>query len=233
MLTVRQFRYAADNLAYLIHGDREAIAVDGGAVTAICDYIRDAGLTLTAVTHTHGHPDHTSGTRDLVRRTGAKTLDHRELARAGRVEIGGEPVVVLATPGHTTDSVCYYTGDALVSGDTLFNGTVGNPFSGDLDAFYDSIRRLLALPEATIVYGGHDYVHESMAFARELMPENPAIDRYLAAYDPAHVRSTLADERAVDPYLRFDDPEIVALLEGRGLPVGTSRERWHAVMTLG
>lgn len=233
MLTVRQFRYAADNLAYLIHGGREAVAVDGGAVSNIYDYIRKAGLTLTAVTHTHGHPDHTSGTRDLARRTGARLLDHQALARAGRIEIDGEPVTVLATPGHTADSVCYYTGEALVSGDTLFNGTVGNPFSGDLDAFYDSIRRLLALPDATIVYGGHDYVHESMAFARELMPENPAIDRYLAAYDPALVRSTLADERAVDPYLRFDAPEIIALLERRGLPVETSRRRWHAVMTLG
>lgn len=233
MLRVRQFRYAADNLAYLIHGGREAVAVDGGAVSNIYDYIRAAGLTLTAVTHTHGHPDHTSGTRDLARRTGARLLDHQALARTGRIEIDGEPVTVLTTPGHTADSVCYYTGEALVSGDTLFNGTVGNPFSGDLDAFYDSIRRLLALPDATIVYGGHDYVHESMAFARELMPENPAIDRYLAAYDPALVRSTLADERAVDPYLRFDAPEIIVLLERRGLPVETSRRRWHAVMTLG
>ena len=54
-MNIQQFRYEADNLSYLIYGENEAIAIDGGAVEGIMDVIGSAGLTLTAVTNTHAH----------------------------------------------------------------------------------------------------------------------------------------------------------------------------------
>jgi hydroxyacylglutathione hydrolase len=110
---------------------------------------------------------------------------------------------------------------------------VGNCFSGDLSAFHASINKLLALRENTVVYAGHDYMEYAMAFARTIDPENPKIDRFLKTHDPNHVRSTLAEEKKVNPYLRFNDPEMIRILTGRGLAVATENQRWDAIMQLG
>jgi hydroxyacylglutathione hydrolase len=120
----------------------------------------------------------------------------------------------------------------MVTGDTLFNGTVGNCFSGDLKGFYHSIKHLLSFPDETIVYAGHDYVTDSMVVAKRLEPENPDIDRFLTDYRPEHVLSTLAEERKINPYLRFNEPEIIAFLKQQGLPVGTEFERWESIMAI-
>lgn len=230
-MRIYQFRYSIDNLAYLVAGESSALVVDGGAVEEILGAVDRLGLTLRFIATTHGHPDHTTGSRQLAARSGAAVLDHERLLEMGTVTLDSEEVRVLATPGHTRDSKTFACGESLITGDTLFNGTVGNCFSGDLKAFYDSIRSLLDFPPETRIYAGHDYVAESMAAARSIEPDNPAVDRYLAAYDPDHVVSTLADELAVNPYLRFNAPSMVRILEARGLPVGTEYERWCAVMT--
>jgi hydroxyacylglutathione hydrolase len=226
-----------DNLAYLIaHGD-QALVIDGGAVDAIGAYAGERGLKITHVTHTHAHPDHTCGTAELVRRTGATQLDHRHLAQAGGVDLSGADIRVYHTPGHTRDSVVFQCEGtrqcALITGDTLFNGTVGNCFSGDMRAFYKSLTTLMAFPGETRIYAGHDYVKDAMAFARVISPDNPHIASYLAAYNPDHVVTTLTDELKVDPYLRFDAPDIVAYLKGKGLPVDSAFGRWEGMMSFG
>lgn len=231
-MPIAQFRYNADNLGYVVHDGTRAMAVDGGAVTAIVRFLSENALTLDIVAHTHRHPDHLTGTEDLIRETGARQLAAAGLTEDGDVDVGGLRVRIISTPGHTADSVCFAAEDWLLGGDTLFNGTVGNCFSGDMAAFYHSIRRLLALPGGTRVFGGHDYVREAMAAARRLDPDNPDIDAYLSAYDPYHVVSTLADERRVNPYLRFDDPGMTARMARRGLAVGTSYDRWLSMMSL-
>jgi hydroxyacylglutathione hydrolase len=233
MLTIRQFRYSPDNLAYLIHGDRHALAVDGGATEEILSYLGIRGLELARVTNTHEHPDHTPGNRQLMERTGAAFLRPMDAAAEKKITLEGETIEVLHTPGHTLDSVTFRTGGRILTGDTLFNGTVGNCFSGDLRAFYESIKQLMVLPGSTVVYAGHDYVEYAMAFARVIEPANPEIDRFLEARDPVHVYSTLADEFRVNPYLRFNDPGMIQVLEKRGLSTTTEYERWESVMQLG
>jgi len=230
-LSIRQFRYAADNLAYLVHDGEAAVAVDPGAVDAIAAFAAARGLRIRQVLNTHTHGDHTLGNQRLCDRTGAAFTDCRKIDPGTAIPVGRGRLTVYRTPGHSDDDVTFHAGAALITGDTLFNGTVGNCFSGDLKAFYDSIRLLLDFPPETRIYAGHDYVAESMAAARSIEPDNPAVDRYLAAYDPDHVVSTLADELAVNPYLRFNAPSMVRILEARGLPVGTEYERWCAVMT--
>jgi hydroxyacylglutathione hydrolase len=234
-----------DNLAYLISHGGEALAIDGGAVDAISAHARQSGLKITHLTHTHSHPDHTCGTAELVRRTGAIQVDHRHLAEAGGFDLNGAHIRVHHTPGHTRDSVVFQCESvcnsdrssdrccALITGDTLFNGTVGNCFSGDMAAFYESLTRLMAFPGEARIYAGHDYVRDAMAFARAITPDNPHIAAYLAAYNPDHVVTTLADELKVDPYLRFDAPDIVAYLKRKGLPVDTAFERWEGMMRFG
>jgi hydroxyacylglutathione hydrolase len=234
MLEVRQFRYSADNFAYLIYGEKEALAVDGGAVHEICAFLAQKGLALLAAANTHAHPDHTVGTLELARETGAPVLDGAGLRAAGTVTVEGVAVAVLKTPGHTMDSVCFHGPGFLLSGDTLFNGTVGNCFSGDLAAFYRSIVLLMSLPPETRVFAGHDYVRDSLAYALFREPDNaPAIRAYQAALDPALLFSSLAMERAVNPYLRFDEPKITTLLMEKGMPAETPEERFVSLMRLG
>jgi len=233
MTKIYQFRYAADNLGYLLADRRTAMAIDGGAVSEMVDTLKRLGLTLRFVVNTHDHADHTMGSRELAERTGAELLGHRQLLEMGTVMLDSTAVRILATPGHTADSKTFVCGDSLITGDTLFNGTVGNCFSGDLSAFYHSIRQLMAFPDDTWIYAGHDYVRESVAFARTLPIAADALDAYLDRYDPLRVVSIIGQERQVNPYVMFNDPELVNYLKAKDLPVDTERQRWESIMTLG
>jgi len=232
MLNVEQFRYSSDNLAYLVYGKSRAMAVDGGAWEEILRFVERHGLNLSYVTNTHDHFDHTPGNEILLRHTRAEFLSFEDLPDHKEIVLDAGQVTVFRTPGHSHDSVCFYTGSALISGDTLFNGTIGNCFTGDLKGFYLSIKRLMALPPGTLVYAGHDYTADSLVFARYLEPDNLEIERFRAAYDPHHVYSTLAEEFKINPYLRFNEEPIVGLLKKNGLPHGTEWERWSSLMSI-
>jgi len=284
-LSIEQFR-CGDNLAYLLYGKKEAVAIDGVAWEEILRFLDEHGLSLTYVTNTLSLLDHVGGNEPLLRHSRARYLDHDEFPDGGTIEIEGEAIRVYRTPGHTEDSVCFHvggalitdgaqtaaapqsgymkippnppltkggwgdfqtssplpsgmdvsgavlTGGVLITGDTLFNGTVGNCFSGDQRAFFRSIKRLLALPGDTLIYAGHDYVRDSVAMAEQLEPDNRDIERFRQAYDPGHVYSTLAEELKVNPYLRFNAPAIIALLRENELPHATEEERWLSLMSI-
>lgn len=233
MLTITQFRYNADNFAYLVAGETSAVAIDPGAVDAMVAYLTTHGLTLTHVINTHTHGDHTSGNRDMLERTSAMHLDFQTLLEAGSLAIDGEKLLIHHTPGHMEDCLTFETDGRLITGDTLFNGTVGTCFSGDMESFFRSISFLLTFPDETKIYAGHDYVKESMAFARTIEPENERqIKEYLSTYDPALVVSTLEDERRANPFVRFNEKSLVEAMKLRGLPVATELERWNSVMEL-
>ena len=74
-MKIKQFRYASDNLGYLIYGEYDAVAVDGGAVGDTMSFTQTEGLTLKFVTNTHSHADHTVGTQQLLDASGAEYLD--------------------------------------------------------------------------------------------------------------------------------------------------------------
>ncbi len=231
-MKVKQFRYAMDNFGYLVYGEETALAIDGGAVDGILAFLDDHGLKLLYATNTHGHQDHTMGTGALMDRAGAALKEIGELRRAGRLHLEDQEIRVYHTPGHTGDSITFHVDQTLIAGDTLFNGTVGNCFTGDLKGFYGSIKLLLDLPDETVVYAGHDYVRDSIAFAKSVEPDNADLDAFMQKYDPEHVWSTIGEERKINPFLRFNEPTVISYLEKLGLPVGTEYERWESVMSL-
>lgn len=232
MLYIKPFPYGKDNLAYLVYGREKAMAIDGGAISEILAYTESNGLELEYVTNTHSHPDHTVGNAVLLEKTGAGFLGFDGLAADGKIELEGEYIQVLQTPGHTFDSVCFYFNDTLISGDTLFNGKVGRCFTGDHTGFLHSIKTILELPGKTKIYAGHDYVMEYLDFSRQLEPDNPHIDSYREKYDPDHLFYTLAEEIRVNPYLRVNDEKITAILKDRGLPAETENNRWQSLLSL-
>jgi hydroxyacylglutathione hydrolase len=232
MLRVEQFRYNADNFTYLFYGKSQAIAIDGGAVDEIIRFLDQNCLALMYVTNTHQHFDHTSGNEQLLKKFQVKFLDFADLSDNKEIKIDSENILIYRTPGHTDDSICLHAGNILITGDTLFNGTIGNCFSGNLKNFYLSIKRLMSLPSETMIFAGHDYVKDSLAFARYLEPENGEIDRFRNSYDFNYVYSTIAEERKINPYFRFNEAPIVALLQARRLPCKTEWERWQSLMSI-
>ena len=232
MLNIEQFRYGTDNFAYIIHGKTQAMAIDGGAWEEILSFLKTNNLSLEFVTNTHSHYDHTPGNDHLLKATRADFLNFATLPDNHKIIIEEETVLVYRTPGHTEDSVCFYTGNCLITGDTLFNGTIGNCFSGNQNGIYQSIKRLMALPDDTKINAGHDYIHDSLAFARHLEPDNKYIDSFLNSYDHNYVYSTMADERQINPYLRFNEESIINLLKANNLPCATEWERWESLMSI-
>lgn len=79
------------------------------------------------------------------------------LKDGSKITIGKEEFEVISSPGHTPGSICYYIPGVLISGDTLFKGSVGrwDLYGGDLTALRNSISKLLKLPEDTKVLPGH------------------------------------------------------------------------------
>lgn len=232
MLHIEQFRYGSDNFAYIINGKTQAMAIDGGAWKEILSFLKTNNLSLEFVINTHSHYDHTPGNNHLLKATRANFLNSATLPDNHKIMIDGETVLVYRTPGHTDDSVCFHTSNILITGDTIFNGTIGNCFSGNQKNFYLSIKRLMALPDETIIYAGHDYIHDSLAFARHLEPDNKDIDLFWSSYDHDHVCSTLAEERKINPYLRFNGETIINLLKANHLPCATEWERWESLMSI-
>ncbi len=231
MLNIEQFRYG-DNLGYLLYGTKEAMAIDAGAWREILGFLEKYALTLKYVTNTHRHFDHTPGDEHLLAETGAQYLDCASFADNEKIPLDDGDIIVYRTPGHSRDSVCFHTGDILITGDTLFNGTVGNCFSGDLRGFFNSIQRLMALPGHTRVFAGHDYVRDSLAFALHLEPHNKYIQHFMDNSEPDFLFSTIDQERKINPYLRFNEEPIIGLIKARGLPHATEWERWQSLMTM-
>lgn len=233
MLNIKQFRYGTDNFAYVIYGKKQAMVIDGGAFPEILSFLKTRNLILTLVTNTHSHYDHTSGNDYLLKKSGADYLKPSIILDNHHFVVDGETVLVYRTPGHTDDSVCFHAGNYLVTGDTLFNGTIGNCFSGNLKNFYLSVKRLMTLPDETIIYAGHDYVPASMAFAHSLEPDNKNIESFIKTYSSlTEIYSTMAQERKINPYLRFNEESIINILRKRNLPHATEWERWSSLMSI-
>lgn len=227
---IRQVKYSTDNLGYLVYSTSEGIAIDAGGVEDILSFAEKNQIRIKYVSNTHSHQDHTPGNQALLKQTGARFIDCRRIHFDQTLKFDQEVLEVIPTPGHTEDSVTFKTDEFMVTGDTLFNGTIGNCFTGDLDTFFSSLKRLISFSGNTKIYGGHDYVIESMKMAEYIEKDNPGIREYLSNYDPLLIVSTLDDELRANPYLRFNAPSMINILKKRNLPANTEFERFKSIM---
>lgn len=200
----------ADNYTYLLWQDSEACALDAGEAGPVLAAVRRNRLALRWVLSTHGHADHSGGNRELKKQTNCEFPGEKS-GQDNTLNLGNLALGVLATPGHTRDSVCYYLSGSpgmLFTGDTLFVGGCGRLFEGSAQDLWDSFQKLLRLPEETLIYCGHEYTLENYAFARSVEPGNPVLPERIAwaeqqtrAGRPT-VPSTLALEKQTNPFLR-------------------------------
>jgi hydroxyacylglutathione hydrolase len=159
-----------DNLTYLVgdEGSGKAFVVDtAGNGADVLKFLKKGDMSLEYIIHTHCHPDHTAGSMELAKVTGAKTVIHESSSRRMDVQVkegcllrvGKFEVSFIHTPGHTPESMCVLQGKDLFTGDTLFVGECGRTDmpGGDSGALYDSFQKLRKLPDDLVVWPGHDY----------------------------------------------------------------------------
>ena len=162
---------------YVVSDGSRCVIIDPGfdpGQDGLYSYLEAEGLTPEAILLTHSHWDHTLGVPALVERFGIPVKPAQ--AETGAVLYGFK---VIATPGHTPDSVCYYNEaeHILFTGDTLFAGSIGRTDlpGGDYDSEIRSImEKLIFLPGETEIYPGHG---PASTIARERM-ENPFLEPF-------------------------------------------------------
>lgn len=158
-----------------------------GDIDKIMGAVQQHNAAVRYVINTHGHFDHTSGNEKIIALTNAGLLIHhaeaaqltgvinrlmarlhngsaspnpvRTLNDGDSITFGNETLEVMNTPGHTKGSICLYTPGHIFTGDTLFTEGMGRTDlpGGSHKQIMESIRRILSLPDDTVVWPGHDY----------------------------------------------------------------------------
>ncbi|MCC6303886.1 MAG: hydroxyacylglutathione hydrolase [Rhodobacteraceae bacterium] len=223
-----------DNFAFLLHdpATRATAVVDVPEAAPVAAALAARGWQATEVLLTHHHGDHVQGLAGLLEgraprpRVVGAAADARRLppldlalAPGEAFAVGGLAVAVLDASGHTVGHVAYHVPAAALAftGDCLMAMGCGRLVEGTPAMMWESLTRIAALPGATRILSGHDYLDTNAAFARSVDPANgPAIAARLAAAragGPEGVHVALDVERATNPFLR-------AALPGAGAAIG-------------
>ena len=225
-----QFPYLSDNYGVLLHCPKtgKTAAIDAGDCTAYQEALAKTGYHLDEIWITHHHWDHTDGLTELKAATGAKvrgpsgtkddiaTLIDEAVDEGDEFHFADTSIHVIRTPGHTLDMINFYLpSEALLfSGDSLFVLGCGRLFEGDGPMMWNSLSKLRALPEDTLIYSSHEYSLANAAFALSIEPGNQALQMRAAQIQElrdegkASVPSLMRDELATNPFLRPDSLAI-------------------------
>jgi hydroxyacylglutathione hydrolase len=218
-----------DNFAYLvIDDDGRCAVVDPGEAAPVEAALAREQVELAAVWATHHHHDHVGGIGELVARhpgievvvgsRDAARTPHvtRKLDDGDEVALGSLRARCIHNPGHTLGAISFVVNGCAFTGDTLFGAGCGRLFEGDATMMHASLMRLAALPPDTKVYFGHEYTAANLRFAAAVEPDSAAVASRARAPTRPSTPSTIADERATNPFLRAAEPAVIAAASARG-----------------
>ncbi len=218
-----------DNYAYLLRdgAGRQVGVVDAPEAAPIEAALASRGWELNMILITHHHDDHIAGVEALRDAYGATVVgaaaDRRRLPRldiaveeGDTLALGVSMADVIDVPGHTLGHIAYHFAGAgaLFSADSLMVMGCGRLLEGTAEQMWDSLHKLAALPDETLVYSGHEYAASNMRFALSVDPGNTRLrDRAeeivaLRAAGRPTVPARLDLERATNPFLRAADRDI-------------------------
>ena len=238
-----------DNYIWLLRKEAAVVVVDPGDARPVLEFIEREGLSLASILVTHHHADHQAGVAGLLSHSRAEVFGPAAESITGVTQplCGGETIClsslgvafkVLSVPGHTLGHLAYWGGGCLFCGDTLFAGGCGRLFEGSPAQMHDSLSRLAALPDETLVYCAHEYTEANLRFALAVAPNNRSlrdrVDEVVVARAKgwATVPSTIGLEKATNPFLRCSEPEVLAAARSRdagaddALSVFTALRSW-------
>lgn len=224
-IVVEQIPVLSDNYITLVHepSSGATAAVDPALAEPVLERLAAKGWRLSHILNTHHHGDHTGGNLDLIRQTGCVVVGAAkdsqripgisvEVAEGDTFLLGAAAVVVLETPGHTSGHLAFWFPDSHVvfAGDCLFSLGCGRLFEGSAEEMWTSLKKLRDLPPDTLVYCAHEYTAGNGRFARLVERDNQALLARLDQVETLRAKglptipTTLADERATNPFLRAD-----------------------------
>lgn len=168
-------------LSYILYSEDEAVVID--PLKQFTDtYIKDVNennASIKYVLDTHIHADHISGFSTLAEQTDAIKIMNQDSKNRGvqysfdtvtnleQIQFGSNTIKAITTPGHTTDMTSYYIDNILFTGDSLFLNSIARPDLEDpdkmqnmADDLYDSLQKILNLPEETIIAPAHKFTDQ-------------------------------------------------------------------------
>jgi hydroxyacylglutathione hydrolase len=235
----RLFLCLKDNFGVLVHDPASGAtaAMDAPEAAPVEAALAATGWRLTDILVTHHHHDHTGGIEELKQRHRCRVVapdaeadgipEVDETVREGdEVRVGALAARVIETPGHTAGHISYVLpADKLAFvGDTLFSIGCGRVIEGTPEMMWQSLLKLRALPDDTQIYCGHEYTLANIRFAKTIEPDNAALSareqevaRLVAARQPT-IPSRMGQEKAANPFLRADLPELARSVGLAGSP---------------
>ena len=226
---IEQFMCRTDNFGVLMHDPEsgETVIIDAPEAAPILAAIERTGWRPTALWITHHHGDHVAANLALKQKFGLSIVGPRaeaakipginqEVGGGDGLQLGAETVAVIDTPGHTAGHISYHlpaSGVAFV-GDTLFAIGCGKVIECKPPVMFHSLEKLAGLPAETKIYCGHEYTQNNARFALTVDPGNAALKARAAEVDALRrdgqptLPSTIGEELATNPFLRWHDPAI-------------------------
>jgi hydroxyacylglutathione hydrolase len=236
---IHLFPCLQDNFGVLLHDSESGAtaAIDAPEAAAVEAALKATGWRLTDILVTHHHADHTGGIAELKQKYSCRVVAPQgEAARIplvdatvrenDKVKVGSLEARVFETPGHTAGHISYFFPADKVAfvGDTLFSIGCGRVIEGTPEMMWQSLLKLRGLPDDTRIYCGHEYTKANIRFAKTIEPANAALDarereveKLLAARQPT-IPSTMGAEKAANPFLRADVPEVAKSVGLAGNP---------------
>ncbi len=223
-----------------------AVVVDPGEAAPVLAVLAAQQRQVVGILLTHHHGDHVGGTSALLAQfpdavvygPSAPPIDGltRGVTAGDRLQFVdlSADFAVLSVPGHTATHLAFYGHGVLFCGDTLFAGGCGRVFCGTAAQLHESLQRLAQLPDDTLIYCAHEYTTANLHFALAVEPQNLDLQermqqtQTLRAAEQPTVPSTLALEKATNPFLRVHEPTVKRAVESQ---VGQSLADDLAVFT--
>ncbi|MBV9588754.1 MAG: hydroxyacylglutathione hydrolase [Hyphomicrobiales bacterium] len=223
------FLCRTDNIGVLIHDEAtgSTASVDVPEAEAVERALRDKNWRLTHIIVTHRHLDHIEGIPALKAKTGARVIAPKKAAAqvpqadelvgdGDKVKVGELTASVLDTPGHCADHISYWFAkeNALFAGDTIFTLGCGRVSEATPSVLWSSLQRISALPDSTRIWSGHEYTLSNAKFALSVDGNNETLKNRCAKFEKQRaaneltVPTTLAEEKATNPFLRAGDPKV-------------------------
>lgn len=242
MLNIIPIPAFQDNYIWTLHDGQHAVVVDPGDAAQVRTCLDTHKLKLAAILCTHHHGDHVGGVCELAQLYNVPVYGPRNENVPGTSQPVGEGNVVtiaeldiklevLDIPGHTRGHVAYLGMGAIFCGDTLFGCACGKLCEGTAEQLHHSLQRLANLPGDTRVYCGHEYTEDNILFALACEPGNAQLKqrqadaRALRAAGQPTMPSTIALEKATNPFLRCTETEIIRnVVQQSGLEFSPSGE---------
>jgi hydroxyacylglutathione hydrolase len=226
-LTVTLVPCLKDNYAYLL-ADRDAglcAVVDPSEPGPVKAALAKSGLKLTHILNTHHHWDHTGGNEALKAEFGARVVGpgkdrdripgiDEDVSEDTGWTFGPHRARILEVPAHTKGAITFVFGDIAFTGDTLFAMGCGRLFEGDPPMMWNSLSKLMTLPDDTRIYCGHEYTLSNGRFALTLEPNNADLKARMREVEAARAKneptvpSTMELEKKTNPFLRPNSPEL-------------------------